>query len=68
METVTFEYTKLLEALTAGNGRATLTIRGKTYIVFTKQALKELSKRIGNIFAGILNFHFGNIIYNEKKG
>ena len=45
METITFEYTKFLEALAAGNGRANLIIRGKTYIVFTKQALKELKER-----------------------
>ena len=44
METITINYTKFLEALTAGNGRAELNLDGKTYIVFTEQALKECKK------------------------
>lgn len=45
METITINYTKFLEALTAGNGRAELTIDGKTYIVFTEQGLKKRKKK-----------------------
>ena len=44
METITINYTKFLEALANGNGRAELNVGGKTYIVFTEQALKERKK------------------------